>query len=257
MKGTKAICQFVKKHSPTILSTLAAFGVAGTAYLAARGREKADSAKMEAIRVKQEPLTKKEEFLVVAPKYIPAVTAGGVTVACIFGANVLNHRQQAALMGAYVLLENSYKDFKKKFNERYGPEAEAEIRHEIAKDKVEEAHQKNELPPPSGGEKLLFFEELSGEYFEATEAEILYAEYHFNRNFVLAGHALLNQLYDWYGLPHTKAGEVLGWNLYDGECFYGYRWVDFEHNRVVLDDGLEVYVISMPFAPHADYEEEG
>lgn len=248
--------RFFKKNASTILSLIAVGGVVGTGYLAARGTKKAIAALDVAKENKGEELTKWEVVQVAAPAYIPAVITGTSTVACIFGTNVLNHRQQAAMVSAYALLENSYKEYKKKFTELYGETADAEVRKEIAKDKVEETHLKKALPQPSG-EKLLFFEELSGEYFEATEAEVLYAEYHFNRNFVLAGHALLNQLYDWYGLPHTKAGEVLGWNLYDGECFYGYRWVDFEHNRVVLDDGLEVYVISMPFAPHADYEYDG
>lgn len=253
MKIMQKAGQFIKKNAPTILSICAVGGVAATGYFAAMGREKAVAAKNEAERDKKEPLTKKEVFLAEAPHYIPAVVAGGTTAAFILGANALNHRQQSALIGAYALLESSYKEYKKKFIDMYGEAAEAEVRHEIAKDKVEETHLEKGLPTASG-EKLLFFEELSGEYFEATEADVLYAEYHFNRNFVLAGHALLNQLYDWYGLPHTKAGEVLGWNLYDGECFYGYRWVDFEHTKVVLDDGLEVYVISMPFAPHANYE---
>ena len=252
MKGTKAICSFLKKHSPTILSFLAAGGVAGTAYLAVTGANKSAAKQVEAAVKKGGPLTKKERLIVGAPAYIPAFAVGSATVACIFGANVLNHRQQAAILGAYALAERSYNEYKKKVTEMIGEEGEAAVRYEVAKDAV--VRSKDKANAIHTGEKLLFFEELSGEYFEATMAEVIYAEYHFNRNFVLAGHALLNQLYDWYGLPHTKAGEVLGWNLYDGEAFYGYSWVDFEHEKITLDDGLEVWVISMPFAPHADYE---
>lgn len=254
MKGTQTVCRFLKKHSPTILSIFAVGGVAGTAYLAVKGAGKSAKAQEEAAIKKGEPLTKKERFIVAIPAYIPAVVAGTSTAACIFGANVLNHRQQAAMVSAYALIENSYREYQKKVTEMIGEEGEAAVRHEITKEKVEQTEDK--IPKTRSEEKLLFFEELSGQYFEATEAEILYAEYHFNRNFVLAGHALLNQLYDWYGLPHTKAGEVLGWDLYDGEAFYGYRWVDFEHDKITLDDGLEVYVISMPFAPHGPGEEE-
>lgn len=254
MKGTQAIGRFLKKHGPLILSALASGGVIGTAYLAVRGSKKSANKQAEAAVKKGEPLTKKEQLVVSAPAYIPALTLGGITIACIIGSNAMSRSQQAALIGALALVEKRYQDYKNKVVETVGEIEEANISREIAKDNVIATRQR--AFDLGSGEKLLFFEELSGEYFEATEAEVLYAEYHFNRNFVLAGHALLNQLYDWYGLPHTKAGEVMGWNLYDGECFYGYRWVDFQHDKVTLDDGLEVYVISMPFAPHANYEEE-
>ena len=39
-------------------------------------------------------------------------------------------------------------------------------------------------------------------------------------------------------------GDDIGWGLDSGLC-----WVDFNHYKSVLDDGLEIYVIDMNFLP--------
>ena len=44
--------------------------------------------------------------------YIPTAISGTATIFCIFGANVLNKHQQAALTSAYALLNDSYNNYK-------------------------------------------------------------------------------------------------------------------------------------------------
>lgn len=59
--------------------------------------------------------------------YIPAAISGTATIFCIFGANVLSKRQQAALTSAYALLNDSYNNYKDKLKELYGEEAHQKI----------------------------------------------------------------------------------------------------------------------------------
>ena len=115
--------QIMKKlcdNSSTILTCVGAVGVAATATMAVKATPKAIALLEEAREEKGEELTKLEVIDVTAPVYIPAAIAGFSTIACIFGANILNKRSQAALMSAYALLDNSYKEYMRKSEELYG-----------------------------------------------------------------------------------------------------------------------------------------
>lgn len=100
-------------------------------------------------------------------------------------------------------------------------------------------------------EGCLFYELNYGEFFERTKGEVLSAEYRFNLKFMHKGYANLNDLYELLYLPKTEQGEVLGWAA--GEGMYGCPWIDFKHELIKLDDGMECYIITMPFEPTEDY----
>ena len=46
--------------------------------------------------------------------YFSAIILGTSTVACIFGAKILNQKQQDSLVSAYALLDKAYKDYRRK-----------------------------------------------------------------------------------------------------------------------------------------------
>lgn len=83
-----------------------------TAVMAVKATPKALRLIEEAEKEKGKKLTKTETVKVAWTPYIPTVLVGASTIACIFGANVLNKRRQAALMSAYALLDSSYKEYK-------------------------------------------------------------------------------------------------------------------------------------------------
>lgn len=92
-----------------------------------------------------------------------------------------------------------------------------------------------------------------GQYFESTLEDVAYAMYHFNRNFILKGSASLNDLLRMFTLEEVPYGEDYGWDQYIGEAEYGYKWVDFVEDEVVLDGDLECVCIYLPFEAHDDY----
>lgn len=128
---------FLKQHSSTILTVMGAIGVGATAVIAVKDTPKALQILEEAKQEKGEDLTVKEKIVTAGPVYIPAIAVGVSTIACIFGANTLNKRNQAALMSAYALLDQSYKDYKRKVGDIYGEDADKRIIEEVAKEELE------------------------------------------------------------------------------------------------------------------------
>ena len=110
--------------------------------------------------------------------------------------------------------------------------------------------------PPKGESddaKILFYDKFSERYFNRTWKELLDAEYHLNKEFVMTSEIPINRFYDLLGLPGTRMGLDFGWSISAGMNFYGYEWIDFEHKFVKMEDGLECYIIDMPYPPTTDY----
>lgn len=99
-------------------------------------------------------------------------------------------------------------------------------------------------------EKRLFYDELSKRYFEASIEQVLAAEYHLNRNFMLRGYVTINEFYEFLGISHIDGGDMLGWDVCE-EIF----WIDFDHRKITLDDGMECCYISTVFSPSEDWLE--
>ena len=126
--------RFLRKSSPTILTIVGIGGVAATAILSAKATIKAVDILEEVKQGKDEELTTMEKVKAVGPVYIPAIAVGIATAACIAGSNVLNKKQQASLMGSYILLEQTFKEYKDKVIDIHGKEGHEEVVSEIAKD---------------------------------------------------------------------------------------------------------------------------
>lgn len=240
--------KFFKRNGSTILTCMGGAGVVATTVMAVKATPKAlrllDNAKEE----KGEELTKLEIVKTAGPIYIPTIVVGVSTLTCIFGANILNRKQQAALTSAYALLDSSYKEYKKKVNELYGDDADRQVKNEIAKDKYEESK------PEVSNNKRLFFDEYSGRYFQSTMENVLRAEYELNRMLSRDWGVFLNEFYEVLGLERTDYGDFLGWSSCELCDTYWYSWVEFEHQKVVMDDGLECYIITMLTEPTFDFE---
>lgn len=245
---------FLKKNSATILTVAAAAGVITTSILSAKAAIKASRVLAHKEEEKGEKLTLEETISAVWTIYIPSIVAGGSTIACVFGANILNQRQQASLASAYALIDSSYKEYKAKLKELYGEEAHNNIVDAIASEKCGEVHisaggltsaYTQEIE--SDAEPRLFYDEYSGRYFETTIEKVLLAEYHLNRNYILRGFARLNEFYEFLGLEPTDYDENIGWDICGG-----IYWIDFNHRKAFIgddNDGFECYIIEMPHYP--------
>ena len=242
--------KFLKRNSSTILTCAGVVGVIATTVTAVKATPKALALLEQAKEEKGEDLTKLETVKIAGPAYIPSAVIGVSTIACIFGANVLNKRGQASLMSAYALVDSSYKDYKKKVNELYGEEAGGLVRAGIAKDKYED-----EPPRVLEDGKRLYFDFYSDRYFEATPAEVKNAEYELNRKLMMDDCVFLNEWYYLLGLKPLTHGLDFGWSTCANSDMYWQTWVDFHHEIVVMDDGLECIIISFSQEPYPDFED--
>lgn len=252
--------QFWHKNGSTILTYLGGAGVVATSLLTAKATPKAMRLIEEVEKEKGEELSKWETVRLTTPTYLPAASVGIATIACIFGANILSKRHQAALTSAYALLDQTFKRYRKEVVDLYGEEEDDEIMTTITVEKAEETYIQSgyfgntcDLSVEDNyGENKLFYDGYSNRFFESTIEQVMSAEYHLNRNYVLRGYTVLNELYEFLGLDDTEEGSVLGWAPIDD----GMYWIDFNHHKVRLKDGTEYYILQMPFAPRANYHED-
>lgn len=250
--------------SSTVLSCIAALGVIVTAVTVGKATPKAlDKIKADSRRNHDgDPYayTNKEAIQSAWKFYIPSVVAGTTTIVCIFGANVLTRRQQAAISSAYGLLNSSYQEYKDKLKELYGEEAHQKIIDALLLKKAEDIYISSS--GVLGGSSLsfeerdpdsvrLFYDSFSKRYFESSVPQVLEAEYHLNRNRSLGMEVSVNDFYEFLGIDLIDGGDELRW-FWSDEI----GWIDFSHRKTVLDDGLEVYIIDFVWFPRLSSDDD-
>lgn len=245
-KATRVSGLFIKKNAPIILTSIGAVGVVATAVSTAKGATKASKLLDQAKEAKGEELTTGERIKVAAPSFIPAVLFGTATITCIFGANVLNKRKQASLIGAYTMLDSTFKQYKDKLKELYGDDADKKIVDEIAK----------ENHPGVVPQKELFYDSFSQRYFESTMEDVLKAENETNKMMVTGWAVGVNEFYEQLGLKGIVEYNELGWSYNMMADMYWHEWIEFDHRKVEADDGSVYTVIDMPLPPFAGYLDE-
>lgn len=247
-----SIGRFFKKNGGTILTCLSAGGVVATGILSGRAAIKAHE-KLDKARIKEWEKTGKDPSLIekvkiVAPDYILPVSVGATTIACMFGANHLDRKQQASLLAASALIEQTYKRYKGKAEELLG---NGKVETEIAKDVYN-----NSKPELNDDERLFYYNYYHddptsdyGFYFTANKNDVLKAEYELNRTFNIRETVTLNEFLKLLNQDEVEGGNDVGWSKELGHDYYGYSWIDFEHYDTTMDDGLECTIITTPFDP--------
>ena len=246
----------MKKRLPLVLSIASCIGVVATFVLTAKEAGKAEERlddKREELD-EDEDLTRFEIVKTVAPAYIPAITVGVLTIACIISSNVLSAKQQATLAAAYVAASNRYTSYRDKVKEIYGEEAHDRILDDLAADKAKDA---DIYPTLIGhdidykGKPRLFYDVFSDRYFESSIEAVMEAEYHLNRNYVMRGVCEVNEFYEFLGVDDIAKGDEIGWDC--GGAHEGIYWLDFYHHLTevaVTDDQIvPCVVIDMVFMP--------
>lgn len=237
---------FIKKHSSTILTVLGSVGVVTTTVLAVKATPKATSLIAEARMIKGEDLTPLEIVKVAWKPYIPTVISGIGTIACIVGINRLSVKSQASLMSAYALLDNSYKEYKKKTNEIYGEDADDRIKSAIA-----ESHIGDDIVVDD--EKISFFEFQSMRCFTSTMHHVLQAECAFLELLHNKGFATLNEYYSLLGIPPVSFGDRQGWFDMERIDPYHCEELEFNYEQSLTKNGDKFIIIDTNLPPSSDF----
>lgn len=244
----RAAQKFTINNSPAILTGIGVAGTITTAILAGRASYSSalllETALIEKRQTDRGTLTTQEKVAVVYKEFIPAAVVGTVTILAIIGANHVSSKRAAALAAAFKISEQMADEYRQKTVEKLGKKTEEEMRSELAKDRMDRTPGRDVIILGEG--KTMFFDEMSGRYFESTRQRIDSAvnqiNYQLNQTFC----ASLTEFYDLLDLPKCEFSDELGWNSDE--------LLAVEYVAVMMEDGQPALAIRYNTNPFRFYE---
>ena len=245
----------MERHSPEILMFLGITGGIGASVMACMATRRLDpileehQKRAEAAKKNEDEKSRKltrayvETGVCVARLYAPSVTVGTLSVICILTGNNILRKRNAALAAAYATISESFLAYRGRVAERYGEEAEREIRAGSHQEKVElietdengkEKKVKKTVSVVDSGMPSDY-----ARYFVYKEARAAEPNFDYNLFFLKGqqelannllrsrGYLFLNDVYDMLGIDRSLAGQAVGW-VYDKNADdHGDNYVDF------------------------------
>ena len=267
----------IQKHSPEILIFAGVGGVIVSTVMACKATPKLDDILTES-RVKLDDIRKaasdeamadrysqkdaQKDMVItyiqtsvkVAKNYAPAAVIGVLSISSIFASNNILKQRNVALAAAYTALDTSFKEYRTRVFERFGEEVENEIRYNMKSQKIEVV-ETDENGKEKKVKKTVSVANLGNSdyarYFDK-ECKEYERDHSYNEMILKArqawandklkanGYLYLNDVYDFLGIPRTKAGQVVGW-IYDPNNTRGDNYVDFGMKEVYRKDETKEY----------------
>ena len=192
--------------------------------------------------------------------YAPAVIIGAASITALTGSHIQLSRRNASLMAAFAAVEKAYSDYRDRVREQVGEERELDIYRSAKTEIVKNEEGKNQeikvVDPNNRSQYAKIFDQFS-DYFDKDpeyNRMFLQANQNYANNLlVVRGHLFLNEVYEMLGIPHTRAGAVVGWVIgKDGDNFVDFGifeafngafinglepsiWLDFNVDGVIFD----------------------
>ena len=243
----------VQKASPEILLVAGIAGLVGSTVLACRAtlkveeimddtKSKLDMAKglehpeySEDDRKKDITLIYFQTGVKFAKVYGPSIVLGALSIAALTKSNRILNSRNVALGAAYSALEKGFNEYRARVVDKYGEDEDRNLRYgtrtvEIVDEKT--GKKKKHIRVGEGTPSIYarFFDSYSVNWNKEPEYNLIFLNCQQNyANDVLRarGHLFLNEVYEMLGIPHSKAGAVVGWMISgDGETD---NYVDFGH----------------------------
>ena len=254
----------VRKYSPEILAGVGVVGVIASTVMACKATTKLNDIlaeskeQLEQIKeVASDPsyeekytqddaksdttITYVQTGVKIAKLYAPSVILCASSLGCLLASNNILRKRNAALSAAYMTVDKSFKEYRRRVAERFGDEVEKEIRYNIkAKEIVTVDEEGNEVKetvkvmegadnPTTYSDYARFFDESCPAWQNDPEYNLTFlkAQQQYANDLLKAqGRLFLNDVYKMLGIDITKAGQVVGW-VYDPDCPVGDNFVDF------------------------------
>ena len=246
-KTTQQIGGVIAKNSPTILTGLSVAGLITTVVFAVKATPKAlQILENGGNKHPDLELTKKDVIKLTYKCYIPAALMGGVTIACIIGAHSINLRRNAALASMYTLSETALKEYQAKVVETIGEKKGKQIKDDIRKDKIAKNPVNDKEVIITGLGESLCYDAFSGRYFKGDIEKIRKTINDLNEKLMQENFIGLNEIYYELGLSGVKLGDVLGWDIQDGQLV-----PDF--SSILAENGTPCLVVDFETEPKYYY----
>ncbi len=231
-----------QKYLPEIMLGVGIAGIPVATVLACKATLKIDEIKLEAAEkfikieagkaqydpsVYSEEDYKKDLTIVTAQTavkivklYLPSAVVMIVSIGLITGGHYILNRRNAALVGAYKILDSGFKNYRQRVKELYGEDADTAARLNPKKVIIDE-QEVDEINPTVKNSIV----NIESEYARMFDSNSVYwrndhdqnlfhirnQELYANDQLNGRGHIFLNEVYDMLGLPRSKAGAVVGW----------------------------------------------
>ena len=238
---------FLKRNSRLIMTIIASGGVITTTILAVKATPKALKLLEEAKEQKGEELTVSEKIRVAWKPYIGTIVSGSGTIFCILAINYISKKNQASLVSAYTLLENTYNQYRDKIKKLYSDDSDFLARQEIVQAQYD--------PHYEVGDKQLFFDYQSMRFFESTMDNVVMAEHQAIEVLQARGYLRLNEYYDMLGIPRVDYGYTIGWADIESCDPYDVKELTFNYEKIYVGNNkdIECWIISYNIPPTFDY----
>lgn len=249
----------IQKHSPEILLGVGLIGMAATVVMASRATLKLESIVSEtrqaletiddtaeqanktgnvpAKNIDEITLKAKTQVYVVSglevvKLYGPSFALGVASIAAILASHGVMKNRQVALVAAYNVLAEGYKNYRARVVEELGEEKDLAYHLGLAEETVTETVADVETGKKSKVKKTRYtkLNELSGyaRLYDNSSTQwrddrmlarafLMGQQRHANDLLMLNGFVFLNQVYDMLGFPWTKEGQMVGWVLKNPE----------------------------------------
>ena len=238
-KGVKNLGGVISRNSPAILTGFGCAGVLTTAILTGRATLRASEIlKMEA---PDEQLPATEIVKLTWKVFIPPVLVGASSIACIIGANTINTHRNAALAALYSLSETAFREYKEKVVEEIGRNKELKVRDSIAQDRVTTNPVGDRTIIFTGNGEVLCYDALCDRYFKSSAEKIRQQVLELNEDLRNEMWLDLNDLYYAIGLPSTKLGNQVGFDIDKGYIQVDYTGTLTPEGQPCLSIDMTVY----------------
>lgn len=232
------LSKYIRKDKQFMLNFTAVIGVGLTMLTTVRATTKA-------CKLINEDMTTQEKIKKTWRCYIPPSLIASSTMLCIMYSDHTTMNQKISLLNALVAVQDKHKTLKNSVNHVCNNQTKEDIVKQTIRDKVPK-----DVYLERTDDKI-FYEEYTCKFFTSPIDNVLKAEYLFNKQLSIIGHATLNDFYELLGISKTEAGEFIGWSVYDG--YFGANpvnpWVDFDHSKMEDDDGCEYYYLNYANQP--------
>lgn len=190
--------------------------------------------------------------------YGPSILVGITSIACIFASNAILRKRVIAVTAAYSALDGAFNEYRSRVVEKYGEDADKEFRYGtkakkmtqtvVNEDGSEEKIKvfdhtysgigsiyavpfKQYTTLPNGDQVRNVYYDMDPNY---NEAYLRSREQYATDHLLAYGHIFLNDVYKTLGIPPTKAGQVVGWSLENGDTYVSFA----SYNKHGLNDPL-------------------
>lgn len=253
-----------KQHSPEILVVTGTIGVIASTVMVCKANTKASEILAETkskiddihevantpeLEGKYTKDDEKKDLTIVYTQaavsfvklYALPVALGVASVGCIFASHNIMRKRNIALAAAYATVDRSFKDYRGRVVERFGEALDQELKYGIKAQEIEEKvvdengeetvvkKTVNVVDPNAHSEYARFYDDGCKNWEKNSEYNLMFlrqAQNWANERLMKRGHLYLNEVYEYLGIPMTKAGHEVGW-VYDEEHPVGDNFVDF------------------------------